>query len=320
MRIKKTYFYTGLAIAAIILAGIFYYFNSSKHVPVKNEAQPENGQANDGWNVDGNGYLSYPGYRGEVKFRRDNYSETETLHISKIVYQSENGNIYGLLVIPKTVSGALPGVVLLPGAGVSKESELYLAEKISSLGAAVLTIDQRGVGETDGKVSSIDDDYKSFINGQEPFQHLMVYDALRGYDFISSAPFVDKGRIIIAGESLGGRIAIIAAAIDTNIHGVLVISSAGFGFAGGNDVLKNRFVNSIDSDHYTPLISPRRLVMIHAINDTKISFSSAVNTFIKAQEPKQFVVINDTSCKHGYCDSMESAIVSSMEYLAGLKN
>ena len=324
MKIKKTHFYFGIFVIAALIAAALFYFNpfsqSGKEVGDTQAANQALAANDDGWNVDANGYLSYPSERGNVNFRRENYSETDALHISRIVYQSSRGNVYGLLAIPKIVSGELPGVVLLPGAGVSKESELYLAEKISGMGIAVLTIDQRGVGQSDSKPNSIDQDYHDFANEVEPYQHLMVYDALRAYDLLSGALFIDKSRIIIAGESLGGRIAVISTAIEPGIRGVLVISSSGFPFSGGNDTLKNRFVNSINSDHYIADITPRKIVMIHGINDTVIPIDSAVSSFMKAQEPKKFVVINDTSCHHGYCESMKDALAASMEYLLDVKS
>ena len=207
---------------------------------------------------------------------------------------------------------------MLPGAGVSKESELPLAEKIAELGIAVLTIDQRGVGETDGPVPNLDDDFASFLASKEPNQHLMVYDALRGFDLLYSAPFVDPNHIILAGESLGGRNAIIATAIDKNIKGSLVISSAGFrgiGYKGGTDKMKNAFIDSIDSDHYTGLITPRKLVMIHNLNDKNIPIQSALNSFSLAQEPKRFIYVNDTSCNHGYCNSMHEGLVEGIKFV-----
>ena len=148
----------------------------------------------------------------------------------------------------------------------------------------------------------------------------MVYDALRGFDLLYSAPFVDPNHIILAGESLGSRNAIIAAAIDRNIKGILAISSAGFrgiGYTGGNDKMKNAFIDSIDSDHYIGLITPRRLVMIHNLNDKNIPIQSALNSFSLAQEPKRFIYVNDTSCNHGYCDSMHDGLVEGLKFVMG---
>ncbi len=314
MKTKKRYLYFSIIIA-IVLVALFYYKIYQENKKTIKDAIKEDFKTS--WNVDNNGYLHYSLDRGDVMFRREDYDQTDNLSIHKIIYQSKNGNIYGLLVLPKFTSEHLPGVVLLPGAGVGKESELELAKKISELGVVVLAIDQRGVGETNGNFPTLDEDYANFLKGNEPYQHLMVYDALRAYDLLYSAPFIDPERIIIAGESLGGRIAVIAAAIDRNIKGVLVISSAGLGFKGGGDIKKDTFLRSIDSDRYINLITPRKLAMIHNLNDKIIPLSSAIGSYSKALEPKRFVLVNDTSCNHGYCDSMYNGLVESLEYLIG---
>ena len=315
MKIKKNNLYIGIGIIVVVTLLVFYL------KPFKKSQEPENNAANQSeWKVDKDGYLSYPLERSEVLFNRQDYAQDGNLTIHKITYRSTNADIYGFLVLPSSAKELLPGVVLLPGAGVSKESELGLAKKIASLDIAVLTIDQRGVGETKSAVTNLDQDFASFSIGQEPYQHLMVYDALRAYDLMKNVPFIDSSRIIIAGESLGGRIAIIATAIDRNVKGALVISSAGFDFKEKGDAQKDRFLKSIDSDHYISLISPRKLVMMHNANDKIIPVSFAAASFVKAQEPKEFVLVNDTSCNHGYCDSMYNGLVESLDYLLDIKS
>lgn len=329
MKIKKNHLYTGIYISilliAVLIASVYYFkpfIKPFKQEPESLESNHAKGDEGDRiiWLVDKEGYLVYPLNRGGIKFRRDNYNETEYLTISKIIYQSAKENIYGLLVLPKSAEDLLPGVVLLPGAGVSKESELELAKKIAEMGAAVLTIDQRGVGETGGAFPTLEQDYASFLAAKEPYQHLMVYDALRAYDLLYSAPFVDPERIIIAGESLGGRVAVITAAIDRNIKGVLAISSSGLNFKPKGDASKDAFLESIDSDHYIDLITPRKIVMIHNSYDKMIPVSSAIDSYSKAQEPKQFILINDTNCSHGYCDSMYDGLAESLDYLVAMKS
>ena len=317
MKIKKNYIHTSAVVIIILVAMAFYL----KYPATNSKKVEEKSGKNDKvlWMVDKNGYLYYPLDRGQIKFGAINYSDAGNLAIKKIVYESSRGNIYGLLALPKNITEQLPGIILLPGAGVSKESELRLAEKIAGLGAVVLTIDQRGVGETDGNFPSLEEDYANFLKAKEPLQHLMVYDALRAFDLLHSAPFVDSSNIIIAGESLGGRIAVIAAAIDRNIKGALVISTAGLGFKGGPDKMKNTFIDSIDSDRYIELIAPRKLVMIHNINDKNIHIQSALNSYSLAQQPKRFIYVNDTNCNHGYCDSMYDGLVGALDYLVEMR-
>lgn len=319
MKIKKKYLYVSLVLAIILIVIIMLYSKFFKENIGISDTQSEDKEELL-WMVDDKGYLFYPLNRGDVPFRREDYETEGNLSIHKIIYQSKNGNIYGLLVLPTSAAEILPGIILLPGAGVGKESELELAKKIAALDAAVLVIDQRGVGETNGKFPNLDEDYASFTEGKEPYQHLMVYDALRAFDLMKSTPFTDSERIIIAGESLGGRIAVIAAALDRNIKGVLLISSAGLDFIPKGDLKKDVFLQSIDSDHYIDMITPRRLVMIHNYNDNIIPINSAIKSFGKAQEPKQFIMVNDTSCNHGYCDSMYNGLVDALDYLVGIKS
>lgn len=315
MKIKRNYFYVGILAVVIILSAAAFYLVKPAKETAKIEEKPSRE-----WLVGENGYLSYPLDRGDVRFSRQDYATDGNLAIHKIVYRSRDGDVYGLLVIPSTAEELLPGIVLLPGAGVSKESELELAKKIALLDAAVLVIDQRGVGETTGSLNSIEQDYADFLDGKEPSQHLMVYDALRAFDLLKSAPFTDSERIIIAGESLGGRIALMAAAIDRNIKGVLVISSAGLDIERTNNTKVDAFLQSIDSDHYIGLITPRKIVMMHNSNDRNIPLSSALKSYSKAQEPKQFVLVNDTACNHGYCDSMHKGLVDSLDYLVEIRS
>jgi len=97
--------------------------------------------------------------------------------------------------------------------------ELRLAKKIASFGYAVFTFDQRGVGETGGYYPNLEQDYKISLDGKEPIQHLSVYDALKAYDFLKRIKQVDKKNIVMAGESMGGRYAMIAAAQEKNVKG-----------------------------------------------------------------------------------------------------
>ena len=316
MKIRKTHFYLGLIVFVAIIGAVVYYIAVSKDKTANIEPNVQVPQ----WNVNADGYLSYPLDRGTVKFSRSNLEGNASILVSKIIFQSRGSNIYGLLVTPAYAETLPPGIVLLPGAGVSKESELELAKSIAELGIVVLVLDQRGTGETDGYFPNLDEDFASFMSNAEPYQNLMVYDALRAFDLLDQAPFVDSERIIIAGESLGGRIATIAAAIDRNIHGALIISSAGLDFNEKGDINKDRFLKSIDSDHYIDLITPRKIVMIHSINDSIIPLRSAANTFSKAEEPKQFILINDTSCNHGYCDAMWPSLVESLDYLTNIRS
>jgi len=302
MRIKKKSLGYGAIIIIIAVAGVLgydYWYKNSHY-----------------WEVSDKGLLKF-NINNDIKFESYPYNENEYVNITEVVFESRGVNVYGLLVEPYS-DFRLPGVVLLPGAGVSKESELGLAVTIARLGFIVITIDQRGVGETKYFLSDIDEDYKKFTEGGDVFQYLLVHDAIKAADVIRKNPKIEKDSIIIVGESLGGRVAVIAAAIDKRFNGALAISSSGLGFTPKGDEVKDKFISSIDADKYISLISPKRIAMIHNINDKNIPFEAAANTYSIAKEPKLLLYMNETEkCNHGYCNEMHDSLKNALNFVMG---
>lgn len=258
--------------------------------------------------------FSYSENRVTPEHKIELLSHNESFDLYKIRYISrkfldEDITIYGFLLIPKNKSN-FPGVVLLPGGGVTKEAELYLASKITELGYAVLTIDQRGIGETGGIYLGFEQDYQFFSQGLEPMQHMAVYDALAAYDVLKQTKGIDQNNIAIAGESMGGRYAIIAAAIEPRLKGVIGISASGFGVDKKGKEPFIPYLLSNDPDNYIDRISPRIMFMIHGTNDTTVPIENAKKTFNLAKEPKKFYSIE--GCKHGYCDKMNASLKESL--------
>jgi len=247
-------------------------------------------------------------------------SSNDSFELYKIRFKSkqfleEKTEIYGLLFIPKEKE-ATPGIVFLPAGGGTKESRAEIAIKISKLGYAVLVIDQRGIGETGGTYLGIEQDYQIFSQGKEPIQHLSVYDVLKAYDVLREFKDerINKEKIGIAGESMGARYGIIAAAIDQRIKGVIVISSAGF-HININPLQKgNDYFVSIDPDHYIEEIDGF-VMMLHGTNDSVVSLNDAQITFSKAKEPKRFFIAQ--GCQHGYCEKMFEELKKGLEMMLG---
>lgn len=219
--------------------------------------------------------------------------------------------IHGLLFKPKMSVAQAPGVVLLPGGGVTKETEGKVARIIARPGYVVLTIDQRGIGETGGFYVNFDQDAMYYMQGQTPVQHLSVFDALLSVDVLGSLDYVDEDRIVLAGESMGGRYALIAGGIDGKVmKGIIGISTAGFHIVP-QGMPADAYFHSIDPDNYVSMIAPNPLIMIHGTNDTMVPIESANFTFTKAGSPKRFYITE--GCEHGYCDEMKEPLLSELK-------
>ncbi|HIH93209.1 TPA: alpha/beta hydrolase [Methanosarcina acetivorans] len=258
------------------------------------------------WEVSKAGTLSFSP-REEPVFTvqeiEDPYSPEDPDILKLVSFESSGENVQALLRIPDNAF-SVPGIVLLPGAGVSKEGEQGLAVELSKMGYATLTLDQRNKGAI-----NVDRDLELFRAGLEPVEYLMVYDVLKAADVLSVQPEIDPERLAVLGESNGGRFAIIACALEPSLKGVMGISTSGYGTEGVDpasvaDSEAYRFYRSIDPDTYLSALPPSRLVMFHSFNDTVVPHDLALRTFDLAEEPK--AMYNTTEETHGFTASMRS--------------
>jgi dienelactone hydrolase len=294
-------------IIALIIGGYFYYksINSVKLDKVIYELRGDT--------------LYYSQNRGIVDYSKSLQSSNDSFDTYNINFQGRAFmkhplRFYGLLYMPKNKKN-VPGVVFLPGGGVIKENAASTAIKICEMGYAVLVIDQRGLGQTKGQYLNIKDDYMVFLKGEEPIQHLSVYDALKAFDVLRAINGVDKNNIAIYGESMGSRYGIIATALDNRIKGMVAVSTSGFNITHEDNSQAENYLMSIDPDHYIDKISPRPIIMIHGTNDSVVNISDARRTFAKAFDPKEFHVAE--GCQHGYCDKMYDFIKEGFKRIFG---
>ncbi len=252
------------------------------------------------WSVDDDGFLKYPGCKPDYQLTLLETADNYTLH--GVNFTSRDVTIKGLLRIPRT-EDRVPGIVLLPGATVTKESEQGLAEYLRGLGYASIAIDQRNLGGID-----MEGDLAAFLRDEEPTQYKMVHDALSAAGVLRDQPTIDPARTLYLGESNGGRFAIIASALDSDACGVIAISTCGYGIdaavASGKiqDPDMVRFYRSIDPDTYPNEINPRKFVMIHSLNDTIIPYDSAQQTYMKIGGRKSLHTARKEG--HGYSAEM----------------
>ncbi len=102
--------------------------------------------------------------------------------------------------------------------------ELYripYAEVLLRMGFAVLCIDHWGFGERWGRTEA--EIFKEMLWKGQVMWGMMVYDSLRAFDYLSSRPEVDAGRITTLGLSMGSIMSWWVAALEPRIRACIDI-------------------------------------------------------------------------------------------------
>ncbi len=119
----------------------------------------------------------------------------------EVSYQSQGLTLAGTLTLPEG-DGPFAAALLITGSGPQDRDEeilghkpfLVIADDLTRAGMAVLRVDDRGVGGSQG------------VDAQASFDDL-VEDALAGVAFLAAHPEIDSGRIGLIGHSQGGYVA-----------------------------------------------------------------------------------------------------------------
>jgi cephalosporin-C deacetylase-like acetyl esterase len=140
----------------------------------------------------------------------------------RVTYRSEAGiGIPGLFIMPQEWNRPTPFAIYAGEWGKTQGIHSGLIEELVQAGYGVLAIDVRGVGETAAS------DFEAATNLLMMDRTLFgqrVSDIIRAVDFIWErcyiAPQIDKGRLVIVGEGVGGLWALFAAALDGRVAAV----------------------------------------------------------------------------------------------------
>jgi len=140
----------------------------------------------------------------------------------RITFQSEEGiTIPGLFIMPEEWNHPVPFVIYAGEWGKKQGIHSGLIEKMVQAGFGVLAIDVRGVGET---ATSDFEAATNLLMMDRPLFGQRVLDVVRAVDFIWErcyiAPQIDKGRLAIIGEGVGGLWSLFAAALDGRVAAV----------------------------------------------------------------------------------------------------
>jgi hypothetical protein len=179
-----------------------------------------------------------------------------------------------------------PGIVIVHGAGSCKENHADFARLAADFGWAALAYDQRGHGESLGELSPSS-----------------IADAIAMARLLGNRDGIDPSRVCIRGSSMGGFVAIHAAAISDSLAGVIAICPAGERMlleGLRNDRLVEMradrsalepWLEEHDLRDAVELIGDKPLILLHARGDEEVPVEFSVELHERASEPRKLIVI-----------------------------
>lgn len=196
---------------------------------------------------------------------------------------TDNLTLHGWLL--RTCLDSKGTVIFLHGNDDNISTHAYRALWFLPEGFDVFIFDYRGYGKSEGKPS---------LKG-------VHQDALSAIEEVFTLPGINKNRIFVYGQSMGGAVAVYAAAnspYKKNIK-ALIIDSA---YSSYSRIYREHMDESMTTwplkfwspfidNYYSPSkwikkISPVPLVIIHGDKDTVVPVSHAYTLYKKASEPK----------------------------------
>jgi hypothetical protein len=129
----------------------------------------------------------------------------------QVVFHGSAGRIGGTLLLPDSAGERLPGIVYGPGWLGLRDAKLYRPyhEALTAAGFAVLTLDYRGFGDSEGDATYLDP------AGQ-------VADIRSGLDYLETRSEIDGERLGVFGSGgTGGGNAVYVAGLDPRVKAVV---------------------------------------------------------------------------------------------------
>jgi dienelactone hydrolase/predicted GH43/DUF377 family glycosyl hydrolase len=214
--------------------------------------------------------LGIPTKRVPLEPEKRGEFEWDGIVVEKWVIMSEPGSrMPGVLYRPKTPTGPMPAIVLTFGHGGSKGQWQYsfAGQLFARLGLACLAMDPIGEEERhrEGKLGTRAHDPKSVSDRADRAGRLimgkLVFDTMRGIDFLETRDDIDHDRIGVAGNSLGGAKASWMAAVEPRIKMALVS-----GWAYDDDVLRSKYCTKLPNQRMREHLTWAELALLAAPN------------------------------------------------------
>jgi len=192
--------------------------------------------------------------------------------------------------------GPWPAVIVLHGAGSRKENHADYARAAVAYGLAALTFDNRGHGETEGPLGDGVADDIGFLAA-----------------WLASRPEIDGARIGVRGSSMGGLMAVHAAAGSNHIAAAVAICPAaewmlaedvqrvvdGRPPPAGSALTEMRidapalaeWLSRNDIEEAAERMGTKPLLLIHARGDEVVPYTQSEKLYERAAEPKRLVLL-----------------------------
>ncbi|HSD23852.1 MAG TPA: alpha/beta fold hydrolase [Solirubrobacterales bacterium] len=179
-----------------------------------------------------------------------------------------------------------PAVVIVHGAGSRKENHADFARLATAAGWAALAFDLPGHGDS-----------------EPPMSGAAVADLIAMAALLGSQEGVDARRVAVRGSSLGGFLAITAAAASSRIAGVIAIcppsqDQLAGGLRRGNLEMRvddplglEAWLMAQDIGGSVDRIAPRPLILMHAEGDTQVPSDHSEELYERAGEPRKLVIV-----------------------------
>lgn len=198
-----------------------------------------------------------------------------------------------------------PTMLYLHGARWSLSNNLFRIQRLQRMGFAVLAIDYRGFGRSDGELPS---EEQAYADAQAAWQHLRLLEP-------------DPHRRFLYGHSLGGAVAIELASRNDDVAGLIVESSftsmremadaMGYGNYPLGLVLTQRF------DSIAKIASVKTPVLfVHGTSDRFVPAEMSERLYAAAPEPKRLLLVENGNHSNVTAVAYEKYQAAMREFLA----
>lgn len=244
-----------------------------------------------------------PDYKGPLNAKVTGTIPEDGFKIERVIYDSlRNYRVTANLYLPTASKGPFPAVIIHEGHGpFGKAGAFSMAANLARNGIAVLAYDPLGSGErleamnpATGKSWAGPDEHSqaeipiSLIG--DHVSRYMVWDAMRGIDYLATRPEIDSSAIGSFGCSGGGTMSAYLTALDPRVKaGVTACYITSYeqllqtiGPQDGEQVIPNFIKDGLDLPDLVELVAPRPYIIVSTTEDM-FPFAGAQQAYTEAE-------------------------------------